>query len=102
MKKIIKGKKYDTDTAKKLDSYTNGYNYGDLNMIQETLYIKKTGEYFLYGYGGANTDYAEPCGSGSRTSGEMIKPFTEREAKSWAEEHLSGEEYESIFGEVEE
>ena len=47
------------------------------------------------------TCYAEFHGN-SRGFGEKIIPFTLDEAKSWAEEHLDGDEYEKIFGEVEE
>lgn len=59
MKKIINGKKYDTETAREVACKAWGY-YGDLNFVFETLYKKKTGEFFLYGEGGANTSYVAP------------------------------------------
>ena len=49
MKKIIKGKVYDTDTARELASWANGGNWRDFSHLEETLYRKKTGEYFLHG-----------------------------------------------------
>lgn len=36
------------------------------------------------------------------SGGELITPLTHKEARAWAEEHLTGEEYEAVFGPVEE
>lgn len=65
------------------------------------MYIKKTGEYFLYGYGGGYSKYGEWHGNNG-SSGESIRLITLKEAKEWAENHLDGDEYEKIFGEIEE
>ena len=59
MLKIIKGRKYDTVTATKICSYDNGLPESDFDALCEQLYIQRTGEFFLYGYGGARTAYAE-------------------------------------------
>ena len=101
MKKIIGGKKYDTETAKELGSSWNGLSPTDFNYCSEKLYRKKTGEFFLYGKGGARSQYAEQVGN-AWCGGEDITPYTEDEAKRWCENHLSVDEYEAIFGEVEE
>lgn len=100
MKKIINGKKYDTETAESIATYYNNYNYNDFNSLTETLFKKKTGEFFLYGQGGPMTCYAEHYGN-SRTSGEKIIPFTIEQAKIWVEEKAN-DKYEEIFGECEE
>lgn len=102
MKKIINGKKYDTDTAKEVGYSNNGLLSTDIDYIEETLYQKKTGEFFLYGEGGARTEYADYRGEMSSCHGCKIVPLTVKEAKKWAEEYLTAEEYEEIFGEVEE
>ena len=99
MRKIINGKKYDTETAKELGDYWNGLGGNDFRKFYETLYQKKTGEYFLYGEGGPASKYAEHC-SGGLTDGKSIIPMTESEAMKWAEEHLDCDEYEASFGEV--
>lgn len=99
MKKIINGKVYDTETAQKVGFWSNSLGYNDFNWREESLYRKKTGEYFLYGEGGPRTNYAERVGN-MWGSGERIMPLTFAEAKKWAEEHLDGEDYEKIFGEV--
>lgn len=98
MKKIINGKVYDTEKAAQKASYNNG-RYGDFAYLSETLYLKKTGEYFLHGEGGAQTRYAGRTGN-MYHDGEAIVPVSYQEAKEWAEKHLSGAEYEAIFGEV--
>lgn len=102
MKKIINGKKYDTDTAKELASDGNGLGYRDFRNVHEALYIKRTGEYFLYGCGGAMSKYAHAIDDNSWSGGEKIVPLTEAEAREWAETHIDADEYEAIFGEVEE
>lgn len=102
MKKIIKGRKYDTETAKELATWSNGYGVSDFKYCIETLYIKKTGEYFLYGEGGAMSKYSESCGQNCWCGGEKIIPLTVDKAKSWAERNIDADEYEEIFGEVEE
>lgn len=101
MKKVINGKVYDTDKARELasDSYSNPR---DFHHWSETLYVKRTGEYFLHGSGGPMSRYAERIEQNSWSGGEQLIPLTYDKAREWAEEHLSGTEYEEIFGEVSE
>lgn len=101
MKKIINGRKYDTETAKEVGFFSNEYPCGDFNWCQETLYKKKTGEYFLHGKGGALSNYAKSVWGGT-TGGSEIIPMSEDRAKKLAEKYLSCDEYEALFGEVEE
>jgi hypothetical protein len=101
MKKIINGKVYNTETAQEVGSWSNHMGYRDFNHCEETIYRKKTGEYFLHGEGGPRSPYAEHTVNGWG-SGEVIRPLTFEEARKWAEEKLSAEEYETIFGEVSE
>ena len=96
MRKIINGKKYDTDTAKCIGC-KNNIGCGNDKVLSSTdyffweicLYRKKTGEYF--------TSYHE-----NARDKEVITPISEEEAMKWCENHLSVEEYEEIWGEVEE
>lgn len=101
MKKIIDGKKYNTESAKKMAGHDNGYAVNDFNYMAETLYRKKTGEFFLHGEGGGLSRYASEIGD-SMGWGEQIIPLTEKEADEWAEARLEVDEYEAIFGEVRE
>ena len=99
MKKIIDGKRYDTETAKLIgeDSYSNP---SDFNYWCETLYQKKTGEFFLHGKGGARTKYAQAIDSNSWCSGERIMPLSYDKAREWVEKHLDADTYEEVFGPV--
>lgn len=101
MKKIINGKLYNTETATELANRSRCYPR-DFNYISETLYRKKTGEYFLYGEGGPNTTYSEPVGDSGWASGWNIIPMSELEARSWMELHCDADEYIAAFGEPEE
>ena len=101
MRKIICGKRYDTNTAKKIGS--DGYNdRGDLSFWEETLYQKRTGEFFLHGVGGPASKYAEITGQSEWAGGEKIIPLEFEKAREWAEKHLEADEYREIFGPVEE
>lgn len=101
MKKVINGKVYDTDTAKKCGDWDNGYYTNDFHFCAETLYQKKTGEFFLHGEGHALSKYAHHSGTNSGW-GERIIPMAYDQAQKWAEEHLTGDEYIAIFGKPEE
>lgn len=102
MKKIINGRRYDTDTAKGLACAEYSGSRTDFQWWEETLYRKNTGEYFLYGVGGPMSRYSKPAGSNSWTGGDRIMPMTPEEARTWAETNLDGDKYEEIFGAVEE
>lgn len=101
MKKVINGKRYDTDTAKEMAYTSYGYS-GDFQAWAETLYRKNTGEYFLYGKGGPASRYAVSTGMNQWSGGEKIIPLSIEAAQEWAENHLDADEYEKIFGAVEE
>ena len=98
MKKIINNKLYDTSTARLMGKWSNGAI--DFTAIDEALYRKKTGEFFLAGEGGPATPYAEPADRGGWRAGSRIMPMTYDEARTWAEEKLEADEYQTIFGDV--
>lgn len=100
MKKIINGKRYDTDTAKEVGYAEAKCLPSDLDWWQETLYRKNTGEFFLYGEGNARTRYAKESGVNNWRAGCRIMPLSVDEAKEWAENQLTADEYEKIFGEI--
>lgn len=102
MKRIINGKMYNTETAKYIACFDNGLHHNDFSYYYEELYRKKTGEFFLYGEGGAASPYCEYLPGNTRAYGENIIPLNLYEAKEWAENHLSVERYIEVFGEVEE
>lgn len=81
MKKIINGKVYDTKTAKEI-GYFNDQPTGNQ---QETLYRKRTGEFFVQHWDIWN--------------GDCINPISFKEAQKWLEDHGSAEQYAEVFGE---
>lgn len=100
MKKVINGKVYDTNTAECVGEWSNGRYTNDFSYCSEDLYRKKTGEFFLHGDGGAMSKYAKSIGDNSWSGSEIIIPLSFESAREWAEEHLTGEKYEAIFGEI--
>jgi hypothetical protein len=94
MKKIINNKVYDTDTAKAVGTLDNGMD--DMLLEYQTLYRKRTGEFFLYKFGGAKTQYARMDGDTWR-SGEYITLIEPGKAKEWAKENLTEDEYNAVW-----
>lgn len=84
MKKIINGKVYSTETAKQI-GYDNDNQTGNW---EETLYRKKTGEFFVQHWDAWN--------------GGCINPISFKEAQKWLEDHGSAEQYAEVFGEPDE
>lgn len=102
MKKVIRGRLYDTGKAVEIGSTYGGSEIrSDFEFWEETLFRKKTGEFFLYCIGNAMSRYAVWHGN-TAGSGEQIKPLTYSEAQEWAENALDGEKYIQVFGEPEE
>ncbi len=100
MKETIKGKLYNTETAVCVGTWSNDVFPGDLDSLSESLYRKKTGEYFLHGEGGARTCYASAVGENSWSGGEKIRPLSYEVAREWAEKHLDADTYQAAFGTV--
>lgn len=96
MKRIIDGRRYDTSTAEEVATATHGYK-SEFSYYEETLYCKRTGEYFLYGYGHGESKYAKQV-LGDWGPGEDIIPLDYEQARQWAEKNLSVDEYEREFG----
>lgn len=97
MRKVIKGKLYDTETAQLVAEWSDGYPR-DFDYLSETLYRKRTGEYFIHGEGGPMSRYAEPCGQNQWQSGEQIVPTSYEQARTWTEIHADADVYEREFG----
>lgn len=96
MKKIINGKRYDTETAEQIGFWRTERSVTDFSYCEETLYRKRTGEFFLFGEGGPSSPYAHAA-YGMMGAGEAIVPLTEDEAKTWVEQKLDADTYEALF-----
>lgn len=98
MKTVINGKRYDTDKATLVASYESDISVEASHRIKEALYRKRTGEYFLHGQGGDESEYREYRGMNAWRGGERIIPMTIAEAEAWSEIRLSEDERRSVFG----
>lgn len=99
MKKVINGKVYDTDTARKVGCFD--YGLGDrISGWSETLYVKRTGEYFLLGEGGPGSKYSVCTGVNDSSGSTKIFPLSYNGACKWAEENIDGDAYIAEFGAV--
>lgn len=95
--RVINGKRYDTTTAKSV-----GWNYSTAmcfdELVYEELFLKKTGEFFLY----HKYVLANSWNIGNCSNLESIVPMTYEEAMAWAEKHADADSFVEAFGEVDE
>jgi hypothetical protein len=100
MKKIINGKRYDTDKATLIGSRTES-NPTDFRWIDESLYVTpRSRQYFLAGEGGAMTQYSVPVDNNARGGGSKIIPLTQAQALEWAETYLDADDVEEHFSDL--
>jgi hypothetical protein len=88
MKKIIEGKRYDTETAKLVASYENQYGRNDFNFYKGELYRTTKGNFFIV--------EESWCSSLCR----RLSKFSLEEAKEWVEARANSK-YEDLFPFVE-
>lgn len=97
MNKVINKKRYDTDSAACVCENWNGLPPSNCDYFRETLYVKRTGEYFLYYAGGALSQYSKTDGA-NRWGIDGIKPLTNSEAMSFCQQYADADTYEKYFG----
>ena len=78
MKKRIKGKLCDTETAALLGTKYVGV-FGDTNGYEEQLYITRTKQYFMYGNGGSESKYTKAT----------INLLADDQAEEWKKENIT-------------
>ena len=100
-KSSCRGRSAKSKSAEVLGSWDNGYPRGDFSFEEQTLHKKKTGEYFVYASGGAQSNFGD-CYGGHDCSGEKFIPMSVEQAQQWSEEYLDADEYIAIWGEPEE
>lgn len=96
MKKIINNKLYNTESAKLVGEFQSTFAVNDFHYYEEELYLKKTGEFFLYGHGNGLSPYAKRYIDGMG-QGEKIIPLTDQQARKWAEENMDPDDYMELF-----
>ena len=97
MRKIVNGKKYDTDTATCVcDISPNGYSQSDFRWEDTYLYRTKNGNWFIAGEGGPMTRWMHQVGN-SYCYGEGLKPVEADYARELLEQFGSAEKMEKYF-----
>ena len=81
MKKTIKNKLYNTESAKTICSWDNNCPANDFGWCSATLHQKATGAYLLHLEGGAMSRYAKRMSDGSYGYGEDIIAISDDIAK---------------------
>lgn len=99
MKRVINGKRYDTDTATPVAEWGNDLSDSDFRAESETLYLTRKGAWFLHGSGGPLSSYAVVSHGGREQSGSsVIEPYTPDAAKEWLESRGQYDALERFFG----
>lgn len=88
VRKILKNKVYDSDTAELIARYENNKSKDADEHYTEDLHRKKTGELFIHGKGGPKSPYAD---------GEKVIPMTLEQAQYWGHNTLTVDAYKTIF-----
>ena len=83
------------------EQYPIWKNQQELENLRSKVEKKKTGEYFVYASGGAQSNFGD-CYGGHDCSGEKFIPMSVEQAQQWSEEYLTVEKYVEIWGEPEE
>ena len=101
MKKLVRGRRYDTETTTRLGRAFEG-DESESDYWSETLYVKSTGEFFLYCEGESESQYAQIDKNGVYKPSKDITPLSYAEAKEWTLENLDHEIFDEYFGEIDE
>jgi len=97
MKRIIDGKRYDTDTSEEICELTCLAQKGEFEWHKTSLYRTPRGAFFLAGEGGASSMWAAPAHGGGRCWGEGIRPISADKAREIMERENAVEALERFF-----
>jgi hypothetical protein len=98
MKKVIDGKRYNTETATFVcDCSPRGFYRGDFRYEDTGLYRTKRGNWFLSGEGGPMSRWSRSAGLNSWTGGSGIMPLDSDETRAMLEQHGNSEDVEKYF-----
>ena len=100
MDKVINGIEYDTDSEKLIATAPKTMFQKDYFYGVERLYLKSTGEYFLYINDVPFGDYTQCCVTGGywdHENRERIIPLSVNSAKKWGKKRLDKNTYKKVF-----
>jgi hypothetical protein len=87
MRRVINGKRYDTDQASLIHQWDNGKYVSDFHYRSKDLYRTAKGAWFLHHVGGAFTDMGRPVGNNGRGGSADIEPISDADAQAFLESH---------------
>ena len=87
MIQVIDGKRYNTEVAECIFQYWNGRSTSDFGYRSKTLYLTKSGNWFLHHKGGPRSDMAVSLGGGSTGGSEALEPVSADDAYAFLEAH---------------
>ena len=97
MRKIIGSKRYNTETATLIATWSSSYPKNDLNYCEEHLYLTAKGNWFIHGIGNAGSHYSKPADGNASTGSEDIIPYCPDEARLWLSSNDFIDEVETYF-----
>ena len=105
MIKIVNGRRYDTEKAILIDEFNNcglgADSVHDFRYWHAWLYrTPKGGRYFICGYGGPMTRFAQSAGQNTWGASWDIIPLSRKEAFDWAQVYLSPVVVEQEFSDL--
>lgn len=100
MKRVIEGRRYDTEAPQTTEIATAESDVGksDFRWYYETLYRTGRGRWFLVGEGGPMSRWARRLDDGCRTEGKGLQPLTDTDALRWLENGNELDAIEQYFG----
>jgi hypothetical protein len=97
MQKVINGKRYNTETAEEVCSWSDGQGKGDFNWHETSLYRTAKGAWFVAGEGGPMSQWRRSTGQNSWGGGDGLNPIDHDEARMLLEEHGTAEQCAEYF-----
>jgi len=101
MRKVIKYSVYDTDKARKIGQYKNLRYSTDFVEVLETLYQSRSGKYFVHAKAvdmdGNLEDGMAVLFANKTPEPQRIFPLSAEQAKHYAQEKLSEDEYKKLY-----
>ena len=97
MKRIIDGKRFDTETADWVAEFRGGAGRTDFRYWKASLYRTPRGRWFLSGEGGGMSMFAEHVPGGGSRGGSGLIPIPATEARRYLEDDGAVDELEQWF-----
>lgn len=96
MQRVINGKRYNTETATEVCSWSDGQGRGDFNWHSTALYRTPKGAWFVSGEGGPMSQWRRRVGD-MWSGGDGLNPVDKDDARMLLEQHGTPEQCAEFF-----